>query len=72
MDDVQAMRRTIAIARESHHRGDLPYASIVMRGDEVLAEGWNEVLTSMDNPTVAVRFFVTKPEIGDAEQDAAK
>ena len=49
MDDVQAMRRTIAIARESYHRGDLPYASIVMRGDEILAEGWNEVLTSMDN-----------------------
>ena len=24
------------------------------------------------NPTAAVRFFVTKPEIGDAEQDAAK
>ena len=28
--------------------------------------------TSVITPTVAVRFFVTKPEIGDAEQDAAK
>lgn len=48
MDDVQAMRRTIAIARESHQRGDLPFASIVMRDDEVIAEGWNEVLSSKD------------------------
>ena len=48
MNDVDAMRRTIRIARESHDRGDLPFASIVTRGDEVIAEGWNEVLTSKD------------------------
>ena len=48
MDDLVAMRRTIALARESHERGDLPFASIVTRGDELIAEGWNEVLTSKD------------------------
>ncbi len=48
MNDVEAMRRTIQIARESHDRGDLPFASIVMQGEEIVAEGWNEVITSKD------------------------
>ena len=59
MNDIDAMRRCIELARLSVENGDHPFGSIVVRNDEVLAEGLNLVVTEL-NPashaeTVAMR-----------------
>ncbi|HEX3244694.1 MAG TPA: nucleoside deaminase [Chloroflexota bacterium] len=59
MNDLEAMRRCIELARLSVERGDHPFGALVTRGGELLAEGLNSVVTELDPTahaeTVAMR-----------------
>lgn len=47
--DLQHLRRAVALSREKMLAGaGGPFGAIVARGDEVLAEGWNQVTTHCD------------------------
>lgn len=47
VNDRDAMRRCIELARISHEQGDHPFGSLVIIGDRVI-EGDNRVVTEMD------------------------
>jgi tRNA(Arg) A34 adenosine deaminase TadA len=59
MNDLEAMRRCIELARQSAERGDHPFGSLVTRDGGLLAEGLNSVMTELDPTshaeTVAMR-----------------
>ena len=59
MDDLQAMRRSIELAREAVRYGNTPYGSVIVRDGRVLAEGMNRVVMDGDPTaraeTVAIR-----------------
>lgn len=48
--DPEFMRRAIDLARDAAmtHRSGGPFGCVIVRGDEVVAEGWNEVLATGD------------------------
>ena len=49
--DPEFMRRAIDLARDAAmtHRSGGPFGCVIVRGDEVVAEGWNEVLATGDH-----------------------
>lgn len=59
MNDLEAMRRCIELARQSVNNGNHPFGSLIVRNGEVLAEGLNLVVTELDPTshaeTVAMR-----------------
>ena len=63
-DDHDLLARAVALSRAHMERGaGGPFGAVIARGDEVLAEGWNEV-TSTNDPTahaeiVAIRRACT-------------
>jgi tRNA(Arg) A34 adenosine deaminase TadA len=48
MDDVEAMRRCIELAREAFGRGDHPFGSVLVRDGQIFAEGQNRVNSKYD------------------------
>jgi len=48
MDDVAAMSRCIELGREALERGDHPFGSVLVRDDDIFAEGQNRVNTKLD------------------------
>jgi tRNA(Arg) A34 adenosine deaminase TadA len=48
MDDVEAMRHCIELAREALERGDHPFGSVLVRDDAIFAEGQNRVTSKFD------------------------
>lgn len=47
--DLHHLRRAIALSRQKMLAGaGGPFGAVVARGDEVLAEGWNQVTASLD------------------------
>ena len=65
MDREAHMRRAIALSHEHMQSGaGGPFGAVIARGDEVIAEGWNQV-TSTNDPTahaelVAIRRACAK------------
>jgi tRNA(adenine34) deaminase len=59
MNDRDAMRRCIELARQSVDNGDHPFGSLITSNGEILSEGLNLVVTEMDPTshaeTVAMR-----------------
>jgi tRNA(Arg) A34 adenosine deaminase TadA len=63
-DSIHFMRRAIALSLENARAGRGPFAAVIVRGDEVLAEGTNRV-TDTSDPTahaeiVAIRAACAK------------
>ena len=48
MNDEQALRRCIELARISVEHGSHPFGSLITRDEELIAEGDNRVVTDMD------------------------
>jgi tRNA(Arg) A34 adenosine deaminase TadA len=48
MNDVEAMKRCIELAREALERGDHPFGSVLVRDGSIFAEGQNRVNTKLD------------------------
>lgn len=57
--EMTFMRRAIEIASDSARAGTGPFGAIVVRGDEVLAEGANQV-TSLGDPTAHAEILAIR------------
>jgi len=47
-DDEHWMQRALGLARQGAAAGEVPVGAVLVRGDEVLGEGWNQPITSKD------------------------
>lgn len=48
MSDVDWMRQAIALAKRAEAMGEVPVGALVVRGGQVLGEGWNRPVASHD------------------------
>jgi tRNA(adenine34) deaminase len=48
MNDVEAMERCIELARGALDRGDHPFGSVLVRDEQIFAEGQNRVNSKLD------------------------
>jgi tRNA(adenine34) deaminase len=46
--DERWMRHALKLARRAQELGEVPVGAVVVRGDEVVAEGWNRPIASHD------------------------
>lgn len=46
--DERWMRHALALARKARELGEVPVGAVIVRGDEVIAEGWNRPIASHD------------------------
>jgi tRNA(adenine34) deaminase len=46
--DEHWMRQALALARQGARAGEVPVGAVLVRGDEVLGEGFNQPITSKD------------------------
>ncbi|MGH8612117.1 MAG: tRNA adenosine(34) deaminase TadA [Gammaproteobacteria bacterium] len=46
--DVQFMRRALELAARAEADGEVPVGALIVRKDEVIAEGWNRPITAHD------------------------
>lgn len=44
----QWMRRALALADRAEQEGEVPIGAVVVRGGELLGEGWNQVISARD------------------------
>src|SRR6185436_17971972 len=42
------MRRALALARQAEAAGEVPVGAVIVRGEEVIGEGWNQPIRSND------------------------
>lgn len=47
-DDEKWMRRALELAREAERHGEVPVGAVLVLGDEVLAEGYNQPISACD------------------------
>ena len=64
MSDEQWMRRALTLAEQAARHEEVPVGAVLVRGDELLGEGWNQVISAAD-PTahaeiVALRSAAAK------------
>lgn len=64
--DEQYMHRAIALAQQGEALGEVPVGAVIVRGEEILGEGYNQPITSND-PTahaevVAIRSAAQREE----------
>ena len=48
MTDEDWMRRALKLARRAQELGEVPVGAVLVRGEEVIAEGWNRPIASHD------------------------
>jgi tRNA(adenine34) deaminase len=46
--DIFLMRRALALARRAAEEGEVPVGAVLVRNDEVIAEGWNRPIAAED------------------------
>lgn len=46
--DQQFMRRAIELANQAEQEGEVPVGALLVRGDDVIAEGWNQSIGKHD------------------------
>ena len=47
-DDSKFMRLAIALAKQAEREGEVPVGAILVRGDEIVASGYNQVIKKHD------------------------
>jgi tRNA(adenine34) deaminase len=57
--DTEFMRRALALAGRAEAQGEVPVGALVVRGDEVLGEGWNQPITLKD-PTAHAEILAMR------------
>ncbi|WP_372781723.1 tRNA adenosine(34) deaminase TadA [Litorivivens sp.] len=58
-DDEKWMRHALALAREAERLGEVPVGAVLVRGGELLAEGFNQPISSND-PTAHAEVVVLR------------
>ena len=66
VDHEKWMQRALSLADRAAEQGEVPVGAVIVRGDEVLGEGWNQMIGSND-PTahaeiIAMRAAATRTE----------
>ena len=57
--DIALMRRALALARRAAEEGEVPVGAVLVRNDEVIAEGWNRPISAQD-PTAHAEIEVLR------------
>ncbi len=47
-DDIRFMRRAIALAEQAEKQGEVPVGAVLVKDDQIIAEGWNQSITRHD------------------------
>ena len=45
---IKYMRRALELAREAEQAGEVPVGAVIVMHDEIIAEGWNQPISSHD------------------------
>ena len=48
MSDVDWMRRALTLARKAEEAGEVPVGALIIKDGELIAEGWNQPISSHD------------------------
>ena len=48
MNDVHWMQRALDLARKAEEAGEVPVGAVLVKDDQLIAEGWNQPITSHD------------------------
>lgn len=48
LEDEQWMRRALALAQEAERHGEVPVGAVLVRDNEILAEGYNQPISGCD------------------------
>jgi len=59
MTDVDWMRHALALAERAAEQGEVPVGAMVVRGSEILGEGWNQPITLKD-PTAHAEMLALR------------
>ena len=60
--DIMMMRRCVALSRAAGHKGELPFASLICKGTEVLVEATNENTLDLDTTRHAELIALSKAQ----------
>ena len=66
-DDIKWMQRALELAAHAEAEGEVPVGAVIVRGDEVIAEGWNQPVASHD-PTAHAEVMALRAA-GKAEKN---
>ncbi len=48
MKDVYWMEKALELARKAEQAGEVPVGAVIVKDDQLVAEGWNQPITSFD------------------------
>jgi tRNA(adenine34) deaminase len=48
MSDSKFMARALELAREAERAGEVPVGAVIVKGDEIVGEGWNRPISTND------------------------
>jgi len=48
MNDAHWMQRALELARKAEQAGEVPVGAVLVKDDQLIAEGWNQPITSHD------------------------
>ncbi len=46
--DIKWMRKALELARKAEAAGEVPVGAVIVKDDQLIAEGWNQPITSFD------------------------
>ena len=65
MSDEQWMRRALTLAEQAARHEEVPVGAVLVRGDELLGEGWNQVISAAD-PTAHAEIVALRAAAAQA------
>ena len=48
MNDIYWMQRALDLAKQAEQAGEVPVGAVLVKDDEIIAEGWNQPITTHD------------------------
>ena len=64
--DLAFMKRALALAEQAEARGEVPVGAVLVRGGEVLGEGYNQVISTSD-PTAHAEVVALRDAAGKVD-----
>ena len=65
MTDEQWMRRALTLAEQAARHEEVPVGAVLVRGEELLGEGWNQVISAAD-PTAHAEIVALRAAAAQA------
>ena len=65
MTDEQWMRRALTLAEQAARHEEVPVGGVLVRGEELLGEGWNQVISAAD-PTAHAEIVALRAAAAQA------